>query len=118
VETNTIIDEANCMTGNNVTRNLAMLAVLSFALCHSMHGQSTATNTNCKSGHCSSANSKVTAAADDFAAHHKDFMRSPDNIRAVATYIEANKLDPRQRKSYEQAYKDLKKEGQLELYAK
>jgi hypothetical protein len=111
------------MTGNKATRKLRMLAVtmlvvLSCALCYSMHGQTAAIDTKCKSGHCSSDDDKATASLNDFAAHHKDFMRSPDNVRTVAAYIEANKLDPRERKSYEKAYKDLKKEGQLELYAK
>ena len=61
---------------------------------------------------------KVIAPANDFAAHHKEFMPSPVNVQSFATYIDANKLDPRERKSYEKAYKDRKKEGQLELYSK
>jgi len=35
------------MTLSNATRRLAMLVVLSFALRHSMHGQTTTTNTDC-----------------------------------------------------------------------
>jgi len=70
------------------------------------------------SGHCPSDDDKVTALANEFAAHHKDFVRSPANGQAVATYIETNKLDPREPKSYEKAYKELKKTGQLDLYAK
>jgi hypothetical protein len=120
----------------HVTRSL-MLLVLSFALLHcmydqNMYGQTTtsgatfgdaieartvAKNTNCGQ-RCSSDAGKVLAAANDFAAHHKDFMLSPNNVRCVASYIEANQLDPRARKSYEKAYNDLRKEGQLELYSK
>jgi hypothetical protein len=68
--------------------------------------------------HASSDDDKVTASANQFAEHHKDFMRSSANAQVVATYLEANKLDPRERKSYEKAYKNLKKAGELELYAK
>ncbi len=32
-------------------------------------------------------------------------------------YIDIHKLDPREKKSYERAYKDLKKAGQLDLYS-
>jgi len=67
---------------------------------------------------CSPDDDKVIAAANDFASHHKEFMPSPVNVQAFTSYIEANKLDARERKSYEKAYKDLKKEGQLELYSK
>ena len=67
---------------------------------------------------CLPDDNKVIAPANDFAAHHKEFMPSPVNVQSFATYIDANKLDPRERKSYEKAYKDRKKEGQLELYSK
>lgn len=183
------------MTMNSAACKIAVLVVLSFALHHSMNGQTTTTNTNCSvygntanctststddsaqraqqaeqqrqayetgqqigaafgqamqahafskglrkycdahpgedwkyrstadghtisSGHCPSDDDKVTVLANEFAAHHKDFVHSPANGQAVATYIEANKLDPRERKSYERAYKELKKTGQLELYSK
>jgi hypothetical protein len=120
----------------HATRRLVLL-VLSFALLHSMYtqtmygqtmtfgatfgqaiqAQTFAKNKNCGQ-RCSSDAGKVIAAANDFAAHHKDLMPSPDNVRFVAAYIEANQLDPRARKSYEKAYTDLRKEGQLELYSK
>jgi hypothetical protein len=69
-------------------------------------------------GHCPSDDDKVTALSNEFAARHKDFMRTSANAQALATYMEANRLDPRERKSYDKAYKELKKAGQLELYAK
>jgi len=68
------------------------------------------------SGHCPSEEDRVAEVANEFAASHKDFKRGPANAQAVITYIEAHNLDPRERRSYERAYKDLKKSGQLELY--
>jgi hypothetical protein len=187
------------MTVNNVTRRVAVLVVLSFALPYSMYGQqTTTTNTNCNvygntadctsastststpdtsaqqaerdrenyetgqkmgaalgqamqarafskslrkycdqhpgedwsnssraadghtisSGHCPSDDDKVRALSNEFAAHHKDFVHTSANAQALVTYMETNRLDPRERKSYEKAYKELKKAGQLELYAK
>jgi len=108
-----------------------MLLVLSFALLPSTYGQSSLNfgqaiqarlpgnglHKYCDQ-HCSPDDNKVVAAANEFASHHKELMPSPVNVQGFATYMEANKLDPRERKSYERAYKDLKKEGQLELYAK
>lgn len=70
------------------------------------------------SGHCPTDDDKVTAAANEFVSHHKDFMRTTANAQALVAYAEANKLDPRERKTYERAYKDLKKAGQLGLYDK
>ncbi len=70
------------------------------------------------SGHCPSDEEKATARTNEFVAHHKDFMRTTANAQALVSYMETNKLDPRERKSYEKAYKELKKAGQLELYAK
>ena len=70
------------------------------------------------SGHCPSDEDRVLAVANEFAARHKDFKRDPENAKAMTTYIEAHNLDPREGKSYEQAYKYLKDAGQLDLYAK
>jgi hypothetical protein len=170
---------------NHGTRTLAVV-VLSFALRHSMHGQTTTTTTNCnvygntanctststddsaqkaqqaqqqrqayesgqkvgaalafnrnlrkycaahpredwhrttadqfpKEGHCPSDDDKAAAVANEFMAHHKDFIHNPTNAQTLVTYLETNNLDPRERKSYEKAYKNLKKAGKLELYAK
>ena len=56
--------------------------------------------------------------ANEFIAHHKDFIRSAANANVVVTFLEMNKLDPRERRSYEKAYRELKKAGKLELYAR
>lgn len=112
---------------SDATRGLVPV-VLSFVLLLSMYGQTATAGASFGQSfskwlrkycdqHCSDDN-KVVAAANEFVAHHRDFMPSPDNAHVVAMYIEANKLDPRDGKSYEKAYKDLKKEGQLELYSK
>src|SRR5438874_1940343 len=39
-------------------------------------------------------------------------------FHAEPKHLETNKLDPRERKSYEKAYRELKKAGKLELYAR
>jgi len=78
--------------------------------------RSRANGTVFSSGHCPSEEDRVAEVANEFAAGHKDFKRNPANAQAVIAYIAVHNLDPRERKSYERAYKDLKKSGQLELY--
>jgi hypothetical protein len=70
------------------------------------------------SGHCPSDDEKGVAAANEFMSRHKDFIRNQANSQVVVAYLQDHKLDPREEKSYERAYKDLRKSGQLELYAK
>lgn len=70
------------------------------------------------SGHCPSDEDKVVAAANEFMAHHKDFKPCDANSKVMVAYIETHNLDPREQKSYERAYKALRKTGQLELYKK
>ena len=70
------------------------------------------------SGHCPSDEDKDVAAANEFMAHHKDFKPCDANSKVMVAYIQAHSFDPREQKSYERAYKALKKTGQLELYAK
>jgi hypothetical protein len=67
-------------------------------------------------GHCPSDADKAGIAAAEFTAHHKDYIKGPSNSQAMISYVRQHELDPRQEKSYERAYKDLKKSGQLELY--
>lgn len=70
------------------------------------------------SGHCPSDEDKDVAAAKQFMAHHKDFKPCNANSKVMVAYIETHSFNPREQKSYERAYKALKKAGQLELYAK
>ena len=70
------------------------------------------------SGHCPTEEEKAEMATHEFMAHHKDFKPCADNSKLMVAYIEAHSYDPREQKSYERAYKTLKKTGQLELYAK
>lgn len=44
--------------------------------------------------------------------HHK-YAQTPANGTAMAGYIEANGLDPRLYKSYDRAFKELKKQGRV-----
>jgi hypothetical protein len=60
----------------------------------------------------------AVAAAGAFMARRKEFKNEPANSDAMRAYLQTNKLDPKEEKSYERAYKDLKKAGRLELYAK
>jgi hypothetical protein len=70
------------------------------------------------SGRCPSDEDKGAIAANEFMAHHKDFIRGPENSKVMVAYLEDHRLDPREQKSYERAYKDLKKTSQLSLYSK
>ncbi|MES2391042.1 MAG: hypothetical protein V4555_05335 [Acidobacteriota bacterium] len=70
------------------------------------------------SGHCPSDEEKGAIAANEFMARHKDFIKEPTNSTILVAYLDEHRLDPREEKSYEQAYKDLKKSGKLDLYAK
>ena len=76
------------------------LSVLSFALLPSVYGQTGASFGQAmqarlfgKGPHkycdknCSPDDNKVISSANDFAAHHKEFMPSPVNVQAFATYI-------------------------------
>jgi hypothetical protein len=70
------------------------------------------------SGRCETDGDRAVAAANVFMSHHKEFIPGPANSQVLVAYLETNKLDPRQEKSYERAYKDLKHSGQLDLYKK
>jgi len=69
-------------------------------------------------GHCPSDTEKALEAVYIFMSKHKDFMPGDENATEITTYIESNRLDPREEKSYESAYKALKKEGKLKLYSR
>jgi len=56
-------------------------------------------------------------AASAFMAKHKDYIQEPKNAQAMVGYLEAHNLNPTEEKSYEMAYKDLKKQNQLHLYS-
>jgi hypothetical protein len=70
------------------------------------------------SGYCPNDEDKALAAANTFMAKHKDYKPKPANSKALVTYFDVHNLDPREEKSYERAYRELKKNGQLDLYAK
>jgi hypothetical protein len=69
-------------------------------------------------GHCPSEEVQQAIAANEFVAHHLNYKRCAANAKAINAYFDTHKLDPREKKSYEHAYNDMKKTGQLELYAK
>lgn len=70
------------------------------------------------SGHCETEDEKAAAVANEFMSRHKDFIPDPANSKTMVAYFESHKLNPLKNKSYDDAYKALKKAGQLDLYAK
>jgi hypothetical protein len=68
-------------------------------------------------GHCPSQGEKAVIAVNEFIAHHKNYIPCEENSSVMTSYIQQHSLDPREKKSYEQAFKELKKENQLKLYA-
>jgi hypothetical protein len=70
------------------------------------------------SGHCPTEEEKVEAVANEFLSRHKDFIPEPANSKAMIAYMESHKLNPVEKKSYDRAYKALKKARQLDLYSK
>jgi hypothetical protein len=69
-------------------------------------------------GHCPSDEDRQLEAVNDFMTKHKDYIAEPENSSVLVAYIDTHSLDPREESSYEHAYKDLKKNGQLHLYAR
>lgn len=69
------------------------------------------------SGQCPTDESKALTAANTFMSRHKDFIKNKANSEAITAYLDSHNLDPREEKSYERAFKDLKKAGQLQLYS-
>ena len=69
-------------------------------------------------GRCLSDLDKGFEAATLFRSHHKDFIAGESNAGLMTDYLESHRLDPREEKSYEIAYKDLKRAGMLYLYAR
>ena len=71
-----------------------------------------------RSGHCPTNDEKAVQAANEFMARHHEYIPEEQNSHLLTEYVASNNLDPREEKSYERAYRDLKKTGQLRLYVK
>jgi hypothetical protein len=69
-------------------------------------------------GKCPTDDDKGVTAANLFMAKHKDYIPEQANSEVLTAYVQTHNLDPREEKSYERGYKDLKKTGQLHLYAR
>jgi hypothetical protein len=67
-------------------------------------------------GHCPSQIEKGVIAANEFMAHHKNYVPCGENSSVMTDYIQQHNIDPKERKSYEQAFNELKKRNQLKLY--
>lgn len=70
------------------------------------------------SGYCPTVADRQVAAANEFMAKHHDYIPETENANVMVAYLEEHKLDPREERSYERGYKDLKKSGKLQLYSK
>ena len=68
--------------------------------------------------YCPTDEDKGLQAANAFMARHKDYIREPSNSKTLVAYLDTHRLDPREEKSYERAYTDLKKSGELDLYTR
>lgn len=68
-----------------------------------------------RTGHCDDADPKSAAVLNRFLSHNKKLAPTPANAQTLIAYVNYNKLNPREEKSYERAYKSLKQTGQLEL---
>jgi hypothetical protein len=68
-------------------------------------------------GHCATQDEKSVAAANEFMAHHRDYIPCTDNSEVITAYLQEHNLDPREKKSYERAFRDLKKTDHLKLYS-
>lgn len=68
-------------------------------------------------GHCPTQTDEALTAANEFMSRHKDYIPCPTNSAAITAYVDGHNLNPRERGSYERAFKDLKKTNQLKLYA-
>jgi hypothetical protein len=68
------------------------------------------------SGHCPTDAEVGAVAVNEFMAHHRKYIKCQENSDALDAYLTFHRLDPRIEKSYERAYKDLKKDGRLQLY--
>ena len=60
------------------------------------------------------AEDKVGQARRTFLVKHPDFIQTTRNATAMYAYLDEHKLDPAKTKSYDKAYRDLKKKGQLD----
>jgi hypothetical protein len=68
--------------------------------------------------YCPTYNDLVVGAVNEFHSHHGEVMQNKDNAGVMVAYLEEHRLDPSREKSYELAYKALKKAKALQLYAK
>jgi hypothetical protein len=70
------------------------------------------------SGRCPTEEQIAVEAANTFMARHRDYIANQTNSKFITDYLDSHRLDPRREKSYEVAYKGLKKTGKLVLYAR
>lgn len=70
------------------------------------------------SGRCPDDQDKAGEAVGKFMAKHKDYVPGQANSAIMMALIRARNLDPREEKTYERVYNELKKQNVLQLYSK
>ena len=98
------------------TASAAELWAQSYCLGHPGEDWTRISQSTTQTGHCPSADDRSIAVLNNFLAHHKKIAPSPANTQTLVAYVSYNKLNPRENKSYERAYKSLKNAGELDLY--
>ncbi len=61
---------------------------------------------------------RAVAIVSDFMARHKDLLPCQQNSTAITSYLTAHNLSPLDETSFEKAFKDLRKQGQLKLHTR
>ena len=57
----------------------------------------------------------AVAVVSQFLARHKNFIPCSQNSTAMTSYLEAHNLNPLKESSFEQAFEELRRRGQLKI---
>jgi hypothetical protein len=74
---------------------------------------------NGQTGHCQTDDERMASMYLNIESRHHEFnAKDPVNMKTICDYMEANNYDANSWKGWERAYKELKKQGRLHLFAK
>ena len=107
----------------NILNHLRTCATLSiFAL--PLHAQQPV-NTTCTTAPCaatapdsSNDGEPAVEVASAFLARHRNFIPCPQNSTAMTSYLQAHNLNPLKESSFEKAFEELRRRGQLKIAPK
>lgn len=107
----------------NLLHRLSTCLTLSL-VCLPLSAQQAA-NTTCATLNCASSpadtepqhtdGERAVAIVNQFLGRHKNFITCPQNATAMTSYLEAHNLSPLRESSFEKAFEDLKRQGQLRM---